>query len=115
MPRPTHPRVYPTPWGATATCPNAFAEVNPWTRTPHNALFFSGVSIMFMAVAVPIQDVAAASDIMFLLLFLQVNIAVITIRKKYGDRLQYGYLMPFFPIVPILGNCDQAFSGLVYV
>ena len=98
--------------GRDRNLPNAFAEVNPWTRTPHKALFFSGALIMFMAVAVPIQDVAAASDIMFLLLFLQVNIAVITIRKKYGDRLQYGYLMPFFPIVPILGIVTKLFLAL---
>jgi nucleotide-binding universal stress UspA family protein len=39
---------------------------------------------------------------MFLLLFLQVNLAIITIRKKYGDKLDYGFLIPFFPVLPIV-------------
>ncbi len=56
-----------------------------------------------MAVAVPIEHVAAAADVMFLLLFLQVNVAILTIRKKYGDKLDYGFLIPFFPYLPILG------------
>jgi nucleotide-binding universal stress UspA family protein len=89
--------------GRDKNLPDAFGEIHERTRTPHKALLFSGILILIMAVAIPIEDVAAAADIMFLLLFLQVNIAVITIRKKYGDRLNYGYLMPFFPIVPIIG------------
>jgi amino acid transporter/nucleotide-binding universal stress UspA family protein len=98
--------------GRDKNLPNAFAAVHPRTRTPHIALALSGVLIIFMAVAIPIEDVAAAADIMFLLLFLQVNVAVITIRKKYGDRLNYGYLMPFFPIVPIIGIITKLFLAL---
>ena len=39
---------------------------------------------------------------MFILLFLQVNLAVITIRSKYGKDLKYGFLLPFFPILPMI-------------
>jgi nucleotide-binding universal stress UspA family protein len=88
--------------GRDRNLPDAFADVHPETRTPFKALFFSGIVILGMAVAIPIEDVATAADIMFLLLFMQVNIAVITLRKKYGDRLQYGFLMPFFPYIPIV-------------
>lgn len=98
--------------GRDRNLPDLFAAVHPRTRTPHIALVLSGVLIIFMAVAIPIEDVAAAADIMFLLLFLQVNIAVITIRKKYGDRLNYGYLMPFFPLVPIIGIITKLFLAL---
>ena len=87
--------------GRDRNLPDAFAEVHPETRTPFKALFFSGIVILGMAIAIPIEDVATAADIMFLLLFMQVNVAVITLRKKYGDRLQYGFLMPFFPYIPI--------------
>lgn len=88
--------------GRDRNLPDAFGEIHARTRTPHKALLWSGVLILFMAVAIPIEDVAAAADIMFLLLFLQVNVAVITIRRKYGDRLNYGYLLPFFPIIPLI-------------
>ena len=98
--------------GRDKNLPDAFAAVNKWTRTPHKALLFSGAVIIFMAVVIPIEDVAAAADIMFLLLFLQVNVAVITLRKKYGDRLNYGYLMPFFPIVPIIGIVTKLFLAI---
>lgn len=98
--------------GRDKNLPDAFGEVHPRTRTPHKALLWSGVLILFMAIVIPIEDVAAAADIMFLLLFLQVNIAVITLRKKYGDRLNYGYLMPFFPIVPIIGIVTKLFLAV---
>lgn len=92
--------------------PDAFAQVHPKTRTPYKALLFTGVLITFMALAIPIEDVAAAADIMFLLLFLQVNIAIITIREKFGQKLSYGYLTPFFPIVPIIGIVTKFFLAI---
>lgn len=98
--------------GRDKNLPDAFADINKWTRTPHKALMLTGALIIFMAVSIPIEDVAAAADIMFMLLFLQVNVAVITIRKKYGDRLHYGYLMPFFPIVPIIGIVTKLFLAI---
>lgn len=98
--------------GRDKNLPDAFAAINSLTRTPHKALFFTGALIILMAVTLPIEDVAAAADIMFLLLFLQVNVAVITLRRKYGDRLKYGYLMPFFPIVPIIGILTKLFLAV---
>lgn len=29
--------------------------------------------------------------------------AVITIRRIYGDKLNYGFKTPFFPVIPIIG------------
>jgi len=88
--------------GRDRNLPDFFAEINEKTKTPYLALICSGGLIIFMALAVPIEDVAAAADVMFLLLFLQVNMAIITIRRKYGDKLDYGFLIPFFPVVPIV-------------
>ncbi len=98
--------------GRDRNLPKMFATVNQRTRTPAKALLLSGSLIFFMAVAIPIQDVAAAADIMFLLLFLQVNLAAITLRKKYGHRLRYGYLVPFFPFIPIAAIILQLFLAL---
>lgn len=89
--------------GRDHVLPDAFARVHDRTRTPHISVLFSGALIVFMAVALPIQHVAAATDVMFLLLFLQVNYAAIVIRRKYGAKLDYGYVMPWFPWVPIIG------------
>ena len=52
-----------------------------------------------MAYALPLEDIAHASGVIFLLLFTQVNLAVISVRKVYGNKLDYGYKTPFFPYV----------------
>ena len=88
--------------GRDRNLPDAFAKVHHRTRTPYLALAASGALIILMALTLPIEDVAAAADVMFLLLFLQVNVAIITIRRKYGDKLDYGFLVPFFPVLPIV-------------
>ncbi len=88
--------------GRDRNLPDFFARVHETTRTPYLALLASGGLIIFMALAIPIEDVAAAADVMFLLLFLQVNVAIITIRRKYGDKLDYGFLIPFFPVLPVV-------------
>ena len=88
--------------GRDRALPDSFSAVSSKTRTPHVALGWSGVLILFVALTLPIEDVAASADIMFILLFLQVNLAVITIRGKYGKDLKYGFLLPFFPILPMI-------------
>ncbi|MBW6519327.1 MAG: amino acid permease, partial [ANME-2 cluster archaeon] len=98
--------------GRDHNLPGIFKKVHPVRRTPHMALFITGALIIVMALGLPIEDVASASAIMFLLLFLQVNLAVIVIRKKFGSELEYGYKMPFFPIIPILGIITQLFLAL---
>ncbi len=88
--------------GRDKNLPDFFGQINATTKTPYLALLASGALIIFVALTLPIHDVAAATDIMFLLLFLQVNVAIITIRRKYGDKLDYGFLIPFFPVMPII-------------
>ncbi|MFC7156236.1 amino acid permease [Halomarina halobia] len=89
--------------GRDHVLPDAFSEVHPEKRTPYIATALSGALIVFMAVVLPIEAVAAATDVMFLLLFLQVNYAAIVIRRRWGDQIDYGYVMPYFPYVPIIG------------
>jgi nucleotide-binding universal stress UspA family protein len=64
------------------------------------AIFLSGAFIIFMAVAFPIEDIASATDAMFLLLFVFVNLAVINLRKNRPD-LDRGFKVPLFPYIPI--------------
>ncbi|MDO9517916.1 MAG: amino acid permease [Methanosarcinaceae archaeon] len=98
--------------GRDFNLPSIFKKIHPIRKTPYSALFISGALIIFMAVSLPIEDVASAADIMFLLLFMQVNIAAIVIRKKFGHELEYGYKMPFFPLIPILGIITQLFLAV---
>ncbi len=88
--------------GRDRNLPAFFSRVHPKKFTPHWAILVSLLIIVTMAVTLPIEDVASAADIMFLLLFLQVNIAMIRLRKKRPD-LDRGFVTPLFPVLSILG------------
>ena len=88
--------------GRDRNFPTFFSKVHPKTFTPYWAIMVSMVIIVLMAVSLPIQDVASAADIMFLLLFLQVNLAMIRLRKKRPD-LRRGFIAPLYPYMTILG------------
>ena len=59
----------------------------------------------------PIEDVAAAAGILFLLLFLQVNVVVMRLRLKMPD-LERGFRVPLFPLIPILGIVVNALLAI---
>jgi basic amino acid/polyamine antiporter, APA family len=82
--------------------PSFFSKVHPRNFTPQWAILVSLVIIVIMAVSLPIEDVASAADIMFLLLFLQVNLAMISLRKKRKD-LDRGFKVPLFPYLSVAG------------
>jgi len=52
--------------------------------------------------------VASAADIMFLLVFLQVNVTLIRMRRTHPN-LKRGFRVPLVPLVPILGIATQIF------
>ena len=81
--------------------PSFLGKIHSKKFTPHWSILFSLVIIVLMAVSLPIEDVASAADIIFLLLFLMVNVAMIRLRTKRAD-LDRGFKVPFFPYVSIL-------------
>ena len=83
--------------------PHRLSTIHPRHKTPHVAIVISGVIMAIMAYALPLDQISVAAGVIFLLLFTQVNIAVINIRRMYGDKLNYGFKIPFFPIIPIVG------------
>src|ERR671911_599149 len=83
--------------------PHQLSNIHHKFKTPYLATIISAIIMGVMAYALPLDQIALAAGVIFLLLFTQVNIAVITIRRIQGDRLQYGFKIPFFPIIPIVG------------
>src|SRR5215204_4745343 len=83
--------------------PHRLSAIHPKFKTPYVSVIISCIIMAAMAYALPLEDIAHAAGVIFLLLFTQVNLAVISIRKMYGDKLDYGYKTPFFPYVPIIG------------
>ncbi len=88
--------------GRDRNFPSFFSKVHPKKFTPHWSILISLVIIVLMAVSLPIEVVASAADIMFMLLFLQVNLAMINLRKKRKD-LDRGYKAPLYPYLTIAG------------
>lgn len=88
--------------GRDHNLPGIFGRIHPQMHTPYWAIFLSAVLIIAMGLALPIEEVAAAADIMFLLMFAQVNITVMTLRRRRPD-LARGFFVPFFPWPPVIG------------
>ena len=88
--------------GRDRNFPGFFSRIHARRSTPHWAIVLSLLIIVFMAVSLPIEAVATASDVMFLLIFLQVNLALISLRKKRPE-LDRGYFVPLFPYISVVG------------
>ena len=88
--------------GRDQALPGIFSRIDEEMRTPHWAIFLSGALIALMAVILPIESVAAAADIMFILLFVQVNWTLIRMRQTHPD-LPRTYTVPFMPWPPLIG------------
>ncbi len=88
--------------GRDGTLPHFLSQLHPRKRTPHVAIALSGAIIILVTLSLDITRVAASADIMFLLLFLLVNWAVMVLRRTMPDVKRY-YLIPLFPLIPIFG------------
>lgn len=89
--------------GRNYNLPHKLSEIHPVNKTPYVAAIVSGIIMATMAYALPLNDIALAAGVIFLLLFTQVNISVITIRRMYGNKLDYGFKTPLFPVIPVIG------------
>jgi len=94
--------------GRDRMLPARFAKISRKRRTPYVALAMTGVIVLTVAGFLPTRDVASCASMMFLFLFFLVNVCAIKIRRNMGDELQYGYLMPLFPVFPVLAIILQA-------
>lgn len=96
--------------GRQFNLPTTFSSIHPVYRTPYFATIISGILMIIMAISLPLEQIALASAVMFLFLFIQVNIAAITIRRLYGEKLDYGFKTPLFPLIPVIAIITM--SGL---
>lgn len=87
--------------GRDKMLPRSMARIHPLRRTPHVAIFATGVLVLVMAVAFPIQVVGSAASLMFLLTFALVNFSLIALRRKHRD-VKAAFRVPVYPHVPIL-------------
>ncbi|MEA3143713.1 MAG: hypothetical protein QOG31_1037 [Thermoplasmata archaeon] len=96
--------------GRDGNLPRFFGAVHQVRRTPHKAVLGSGVLIIVMAL-LPIATVATSADVMFLLLFLLVNLSYIKLRKTIPAE-RFGFRAPLFPYIPIVGIFTKFFLAV---
>jgi amino acid transporter/nucleotide-binding universal stress UspA family protein len=92
--------------GRDHNLPSIFGRIHKRFKTPDGSLFISSALIISMVLLLPIEDIASSADIMFLFLFIFVNVALIHIRRKTPHLLK-GYKSPLFPLFPLLGILTQ--------
>lgn len=87
--------------GRDGDLPSVFGRIHFRNKTPHWAIWLSGLVVIAMAVLLPVVDVASGASITFLLLFLMVNAALIRLRKTHPD-LPRPFRAPFVPWLQLL-------------
>src|SRR6059058_5876938 len=88
--------------GRDGGLPRVLGRLHARKRTPHISIAVSGLIIVLITLTLDLNTVAASADVVFLLLFLMVNWAAIVLRRTMPDVKRY-YVMPLFPIIPLLG------------
>jgi amino acid transporter/nucleotide-binding universal stress UspA family protein len=87
--------------GRERMLPSQLAIIHPVRRTPHIAVVATGIILVAMAVALPIEVVGSAASLLFLLSFVLVNLSLIRIRRNEPGLK--GFKAPLFPFLPMLG------------
>lgn len=74
--------------------------MHPVHYTPGRALWASVAVIALVIVSFPLKDIASAADILFIALFIQLNLAYIQLRRKRPDA-KWKFIVPFGAVLPI--------------
>ncbi len=94
--------------------PAPLARVHPARLTPYIAVLATGVLMLASALTLPLETAATAGSLMFLLMFIQVNLVVITLRHKQAD-VRRGYRVPLFPLPPLLAIAANSALALYMI
>jgi amino acid transporter len=87
--------------GRDGDLPSALGRIHDRRKTPHFAIASTGLLMIAMTVAVPIEDIAASTNIMFLLVFVMVCATVIRLHQRWPDR-ERPFRVPLSPWLPAL-------------
>ncbi|MBV1915978.1 MAG: amino acid permease [Pseudomonadales bacterium] len=94
--------------GRGGDLPSSLGRIHHTTHTPHIAIAVTGILMIIATITLPIEDIAASTNIMFLLVFVLVCASVIRLRKLWPDR-ERPFRVPLSPWLPAVG----IISGLI--
>jgi len=95
--------------GRDAFLPDIFSRVHSRNRTPHYAILFSYLIVVALSLS-PIEVVATAASIMFLIIFVTINVVEVVLRYSRPD-LKRAFKAPLVPFLPLLTVAMQVFVG----
>ena len=87
------------------------AQIHSKNFTPHLAVILSVLLIVAMVLSLPLFDVASVASLLFVLLFLQLNLAGTHLHYKF-PKTKWVYKIPLFPITPVLAVVLYALLAL---
>jgi len=93
--------------GREHNLPPVFARIHPKRQTPFVAVLATGALMLIAALTLPIQTAATAGGVMFLLMFIQVNMAVIVLRRTRPE-VGRAFRVPFFPVPALIAVAANA-------
>lgn len=97
--------------GRTGFLPKFLAKIHHKNRTPYVAIIISSVFILAIVAFLPLRDVAAMVDLLFIFLFSQLHIAMIALRKKLPDK-ERPFKMPLYPLLSIIALVAYVFLAI---
>lgn len=98
--------------GRDGYLPTSFKHISSKTRIPDVALLFSGIITVTVIVFLDVETVMAGASIFFIFLFNIVTFSGMKIRIERGHELEYGYIIPWFPIIPVLSIIGRTLIGV---
>jgi amino acid transporter len=96
--------------GRDGNLPRLFGKVHPTRRTPYFAVLGSGALIVAMSL-LPLKTVLVSAALLFLILFIFVNLAYIKLRKTIPQE-RFGFKAPLFPYLPLVAIFTQFFLAI---
>lgn len=97
--------------GREGHLPNWIARIHPASHTPWLAVLAGGLLMLGMSTFFPIERAAAAGSLMFLLLFMQINMTLLTLRRQRPE-MNRPYRMPWAPLLPLLAMTGNALLAI---
>ncbi|MDA0312306.1 MAG: amino acid permease [Gemmatimonadetes bacterium] len=93
------------------TLPRRFADLAPGSGTPLAAIRLTGITVAFVLIAVPnVAAAGAVASLIFLASFALTHGIGYLARKRTGEAP--GFVVPWFPLVPIVGGSACLAIGL---
>jgi len=91
-----------------------FERIHARHRTPYVSIRATGLVAMAILLALPIKDIAAGTDIMFLLVFVMVAVTVIRLRQSRPDQ-ERPFRVPWSPLLPMIAVASGITLALVLI